>query len=143
VPYKGAQPAVTDLLGGNIQLGFVNISAVLPHIRIGKLKAYAVTSLARSGALPDLPTVDQAGLPGYEVTSWYGIAAPAGTPRGIIDTMHAAMRKVMSDPAMKKRLLDTQGAEVWLLSPEEFAAFMRKDHDRLVKLIRAAGLQPG
>jgi tripartite-type tricarboxylate transporter receptor subunit TctC len=143
VPYKGAQPAVIDLLGGAIQLGFVNISAVLPHIRSGKMKAYAVTSLQRSGALPELPTADEGGLSGYEVTSWYGLAAPIGTPRAVIDTLHAAIRKVMSDPAMKKRLLETQGAEPYLMSPEEFAAFLRKDHDRLVKLIRAAGLRPG
>ena len=143
VPYKGAQPAVIDLLGGNIQLGFVNISAVLPHIKAGKLKAYAVTSLTRSGALPELPTVDEAALPGYDVSSWYGLAAPAGTPRAAVDVLHSAMRKVMSDPAMTKRLLETQGAEAWLLSPEEFAAFLRKDYDRLIKLIRTAGLQPG
>jgi tripartite-type tricarboxylate transporter receptor subunit TctC len=141
VPYKGAQPAVIDLLAGQIQLGFVNISAVLPHVRSGKLKAIAITTLKRSGALPELATADEQGLRGYDTGSWYGLHAPAGTPRPIVDALHATMGRVMADPAMAKRLLDTQGAEVVVKSPQEFDGFIRAEHARVVPIMKAVSLK--
>jgi len=141
VPYKGAAPAVIDMLAGQIQLGFVNISAVLPHVRSGKLKAIAITTLKRSGALPDLPTVDEQGLKGYDTGSWYGLHAPAGTPRAVVDSVYETMRKVMADPGLGKRLLDTQGAEVVVKGPAEFDAFIRAEAARVVPIMKAVSLK--
>ncbi|HEX2566094.1 MAG TPA: tripartite tricarboxylate transporter substrate binding protein [Burkholderiales bacterium] len=141
VPYKGAAPAVVDLLSGQIQLGFVNISAVLPYVRSGKLKAIAVTTLKRSAALPDLPTVDEQGVKDYDTGSWYGLHAPAGTPPAVIDSLYATMRAVMAEPALGKRLLDTQGAEVVVKSPQEFDRFIRADAARTVPIMKAVSLK--
>jgi tripartite-type tricarboxylate transporter receptor subunit TctC len=141
VPYKGAAPAVVDLLSGQIQLGFVNISAVLPYVRSGKLKALAVTTLKRSAALPDLPTVDEQGVKDYDTGSWYGLHAPAGTPSAVIDSLYGTMRTVMADPVLGKRLLDTQGAEVVVKSPQEFDRFIRADAARTVPIMKAVSLK--
>jgi tripartite-type tricarboxylate transporter receptor subunit TctC len=141
VPYKGAAPAVIDMLAGQIQLGFVNISAVLPHVRSGKLKGIAITTIKRSGALPELATVDEQGLKGYDTGSWYGLHAPAGTPRPVVDAMYTIMRKVMADPAIGKRLLDTQGAEVVVKSPQEFDSYIRAEHARVVPIMKTVALK--
>ncbi|HEY6822566.1 MAG TPA: tripartite tricarboxylate transporter substrate binding protein [Burkholderiales bacterium] len=141
VPYKGAAPAVIDLLSGQIQLGFVNISAVLPYVRAGKLTAIAVTTLKRSAALPDLATVDEQGVKDYDTGSWYGLHAPAGTAPAIIESLHRTMRAVMADPSLAKRLLDTQGAEVVVKSPQEFDRFIRADAARTVPIMKAVSLK--
>jgi tripartite-type tricarboxylate transporter receptor subunit TctC len=141
VPYKGAAPAVIDLLSGQIQLGFVNISAVLPYVRAGKLTAIAVTTLKRSAALPEVATVDEQGVKDYDTGSWYGLHAPAGTPPAIIESLHKTMRAVMADPALAKRLLDTQGAEVVVKSPQEFDRFIRAEAARTVPIMKAVSLK--
>jgi tripartite-type tricarboxylate transporter receptor subunit TctC len=141
VPYKGAAPAVNDLLGGSVQVAFLNITAVLPHVRSGKLKALATTTPRRSGALPDLPSAEEQGLRGYDSGSWYGLHVPAATPRAAIEALSAGVKKAMADPALVKRLLDLQGAEAAVRGPEEFEAFIRADGARLLPLMRSVGLK--
>ena len=141
VPYKGAAPAVVDMMGGQIDMGFVNISAVLPHVKSGKLRAVAIATKKRSGAMPDLPTVNESGVPGYDSGSWYGLVGPVNLPRPIVNKLYQAMLKVTASPALKARLIEQQGAEVTMLGPDEFAAFMREEKTRLEQIVKAAGLK--
>ncbi|HEY9447619.1 MAG TPA: tripartite tricarboxylate transporter substrate binding protein [Burkholderiales bacterium] len=126
VPYKGAAPAVVDLIAGHVQLVLAGIPIVLPHLSLGKLKAIAVTGLERSLQLPNIPTVSESGLKGYDVNPWYGLLAPAGTPIEILSRLHAECRKALTSPAMKEHLL-RQGAEADGSAPAEFAGVIRAD----------------
>lgn len=126
VPYKGAAPAVVDLIAGHVQLVLAGIPIVLPHLSLGKLKAIAVTGLERSLQLPNIPTVSESGLKGYDVNPWYGLLAPAGTPLEILSRLHAECRKALTSPAMKEQLL-RQGAEADGSAPAEFAGVIRAD----------------
>src|SRR5207245_11409041 len=117
VPYKGIAPAMTDLMSGEVQLMFGTVVALVPHIQAGKLRALAVTSRKRSALLPDLPTLAESGLPDYEAGSWYGILAPAGTPREVIDRLHGAIVKALKQPDVAKRL-GAEGGEVVGRPPE-------------------------
>jgi tripartite-type tricarboxylate transporter receptor subunit TctC len=141
VPYKGGAPAAVDLLAGQVQLAFLNVSIVLRHVQAGKLNAIATTSLKRSSVLPDVPTAHELGMTGWDSGSWYGLHAPAGTPRAAIDAIYNATRKVMQDKALVTRLADTQGADAQARSPEEFAAFIRAEHESLVKLVKSLNLK--
>ena len=109
VPYRGSSPALTDLLGGHVDIYFSSLPPAVGITAEGKVRALAVTGLARSHVFPDLPTVDEAGLPGYEAVLHYGIAAPAGTPRPIIDKLNAALRKALDAPEIKAQLVNTGG----------------------------------
>ena len=140
VPYKGIAPALTDLLGGEVQLMFGTVVALVPHIQAGKLRALAVTGKKRSPLIPDVPTLRESGLPEYEAGSWYGIEAPAGTPRAIIDQLNAVIVKALKQPDVAKRLA-TDGAEVIGSTPEEFGAHIKADLERVGKIVRAAGIQ--
>jgi tripartite-type tricarboxylate transporter receptor subunit TctC len=140
VPYKGAAPAVTDLVGGHVQLMFNPMPPLLPHVKSGRLKALAVGSTQRSSALPDTPTVAEAGVPGYEYVTWYSIVAPAKTPRGIINKVNAALAAVLAMPDVAQRL-SGQGAEPRASSPEELARFIETDTKRLGGIIRSAGIK--
>jgi tripartite-type tricarboxylate transporter receptor subunit TctC len=135
VPYKGSGPAVLALLGGEAQLGFTNILAVLPHVNAGKLKAIAVTSGKRANAAPNIPTLAESGVPGYEATSWNGMFAPAKTPRAIIDKVHAEVVKALNSPDVRDRLV-AMGSDPVGSTPEQFQAFIRKEHARWGKVIR-------
>jgi tripartite-type tricarboxylate transporter receptor subunit TctC len=141
VYYKGTAPALTDLLAGHIPLMFVSNVSALPHVKSGKLKALAVTGRTRSPAAPEVPTVAESGLAGYEVYGWYGIAAPARTPRSVIDRLHAEVAQIARDPKMKARLAG-QGLDLVGNSPEEFDAFIRAEVGKWAEVLKRAGLKP-
>jgi tripartite-type tricarboxylate transporter receptor subunit TctC len=126
VPYKGGGPAMADLVAGRIQLMFETIPSSLPYIQSGQLRALAVTVEGRSGQLPDVPTVAEAGVAGFVSRGWLGVMAPAGTPQAIIDKMNAAVHKAVTDPAITKRLVDL-GLQIKLSTPAEFSAFIARE----------------
>jgi tripartite-type tricarboxylate transporter receptor subunit TctC len=138
VPYKGSAPAVAGLLGAEVQMMFDNLPSSMPHIKGGKFKALAVTSAKRSSALPNVPTVAEAGVPGYEATSWFGILAPAGTPKTIVAQLNAEVVKILAQPAIKARLLE-QGAEPAGGSPEDFAALIKREIPKWAKVVKDSG----
>jgi tripartite-type tricarboxylate transporter receptor subunit TctC len=140
VPYKGGTPAVIDLVGGHVQLMFNNLISVMALAKQGRLRALAITSTQRSKLLPELPTVAEAGVPGYESASWYGVLLPAGTPKPIVDTLSREMVKAIKSPDIAAKL-SGEGAQVIGSSPEEFAAYMRRDIERWRKLVPAIGLK--
>ncbi|MBV9189966.1 MAG: tripartite tricarboxylate transporter substrate binding protein [Betaproteobacteria bacterium] len=140
VPYKGIAAALTDLLGGEVQVLFGTVVALTPHIQAGKLRALAVTGKKRSALLPDVPTLRESGLPEYEAGSWYGIEAPTGTPRPIIDQLNALIVKALRQPDVAKRLA-AEGADVIGSTPEEFGAHIRAENERVGKIVRAAGIK--
>jgi tripartite-type tricarboxylate transporter receptor subunit TctC len=138
VPYKGSAPAVTDLLGGQIDVMFDNMPSAIQHVRAGKLRPLAVTTAKRSPELPDVPTVAEAGVPGYEATSWFGMFAPAGTPAPVVTKLNLALAKVLSDADVKKKLAE-QGAEPYAEKPEQFAEFIRKETAKWSQVVKASG----
>ncbi|HEU5178275.1 MAG TPA: tripartite tricarboxylate transporter substrate binding protein [Burkholderiales bacterium] len=140
IPYKGVNLAMQDVLSGNVHLVFIGIPAAAPHIKAGKLRALALVAAQRSAALPEVPTVAEAGLPDFEVTTWYGILAPAGTPRGIINRLNAELVKVMHAPELKEKLAAT-GTEPLTSTPDEFAAYIRKEIAKWGDVIRKAGVK--
>ena len=140
VPYKGVNLAMQDVLAGNVQLVFIGIPAAAPHIRAGKLRALAVVAPQRSSALPDVPTAAEAGLPGFEVTTWYGVLAPAGTPRAIVERLNTELGRIMLAPELQPRLAD-MATEPRSGTPEAFAAYLREETAKWGKVIRDAGLR--
>src|SRR6266446_2051652 len=140
VPYKGLSPALADLLSGRVQLMFSSVVAILPHIKAGKLRGLAVTGGKRSSSMPELPTLAESGLPGYEASSWYGVLAPAGTPREIIARLNAETVRALDRPEVKNNLL-AEGAEPIGGTPEQFAAHIKSEKERLGKLIRDAKIR--
>ena len=140
VPYKGIAPALTDLLGGEVQLLFGTVVALVPHIQSGRLRALAVTGKKRSALIPDVPTLRESGLPEYEAGSWYGIEAPAGTPRPIIEQLNALIVKALRQPDVAKRMA-TEGAEVIGSTPEEFGAHIKSELERVGRVVKAAGIK--
>jgi tripartite-type tricarboxylate transporter receptor subunit TctC len=140
VPYKGNAPAITDLLGGQTTMIFATMPTVLPQVKAGKLRALAVIGNARSAAAPELPTVAEAGLPGFDVINWIGLFAPAGTPPEIVAKWNAEVQKIMSTPEVQKRL-ETEGAKFVASSPQSFAAFQRAESEKWSKAIADAGIK--
>ena len=138
VPYKGAAPAIVDLLGGQIQMRFSSVVPVLPHVRAGKLRALGISSAKRYGPLPDIPTINEAGLPGFVVESWYGILAPAGTPRAIVAKLNTEIVRHLHSDDLKARMA-AEGAEVIGSSPEQLAKQMREDLARWAKPVKESG----
>ena len=136
VPYKGAAPAVTDLLGGQIQLMMVTPLLVEPHARAGKLRLIAAATRERIARLPDLPTVAESGVPGYDAGTWFALAGPAGIPREITQALYAAVKSVLHEPAFKEKYIDKQWFEVVANTPEDFAVFLGTEYERWEKLIR-------
>ncbi len=141
IPYKGVAPAKVALFGGETVLMYDPILTSLPHVKAGKIRALAVGAAQRTPLLPDLPTVAESGLPGYEATSWFGLVAPAATPREVIARLHAALVKGIGDKDVAQRL-SSQGMEPVLNTPEQFADTIRQDLPRWGKVVRAAGLKP-
>ncbi len=141
VPYKSAGPAINDLLGGQIPLMFGPSPAVMPMVQAGRLRPLAFTGLKRSAQLPDLPTVDELGIKGYEATGWYGIYGPRGTPRPIVDRLSAAVRELVQMPDTRKRFaalnLEPIGS-----TPEEFAEFLKHDLQKYAEIARKAKIEP-
>ena len=138
VPYKGSAPMLTDLLGGQVQVTFDNLPSSINHIKNGKLRALAVTTAKRSAAAPDVPTVAESGLPGFEATSWFALFAPAGTPRAIIDKLAAEAKRIYSLPDVQKRL-DTIGLDTILSTPEELAKFQADEIAKWQKVVKESG----
>jgi len=139
--YKGTAPAMTDLIAGHIPLMFISNISALPQVKSGKLKALAVTGAQRTALAPDLPTVAESGLAGFEVYGWYGFAAPARTPRAIVNRLHNEVAKIAQNPRMKARLA-AQGLELVGSSPEEFDAFIRAELAKWSAVLKAAGVKP-
>jgi tripartite-type tricarboxylate transporter receptor subunit TctC len=140
VPYKGTGPAIADLIGGQVQSAFGTMASVEPHIKAGKLRALAVATPKRSQAMPDVPTVAEAGLPGFDVSLWYSILAPAGTPRPIVARLSAEVEKALNAPDNRQRLAQ-QGFEVSYLNPDEMTQLMKRDLGRWEKSLKAIGLK--
>lgn len=138
VPYKGSAPAVNDLLGGQIAVMFDNLPSALQHIKAGKLRALAVTSAKRSPELPDVPTVAEAGVPGFEATSWFGMFAPAATPPAIVTQLNAVIVKALNDPDVMKRFRE-QGAEPHPETPAQFAAFIKSESEKWGQVVKSSG----
>lgn len=141
VPYKGAAPALQDLIAGQIEMTFDNIPAAIGHIRAGRIRPIAVTSATRSRHLPDVPTVAEAGLPGYEIVAWFGMTAPAGVRPEVIDRLHGAVIAALRDPEVRERL-DTLAFEPAGTTPAQFLDFVKAETDKLGRVIRAAGMKP-
>jgi tripartite-type tricarboxylate transporter receptor subunit TctC len=140
VPYKGTAPAVTDILAGNVSLMFNSMPSVLPQARAGRLRGLAVSSAKRSAAAPDIPTVAEAGVPGFDYVTWYGLFAPAGTPREIVSRLNAQVAKILAEPELAKRFAG-QGAEPLSNSPDQLAQYRRAEYERWRKLIATMKLK--
>jgi tripartite-type tricarboxylate transporter receptor subunit TctC len=141
VPYKGTGQAVTDLLGGQIDLMFAPAQSVITHVQAGKLRALAVTSAKRYGVIPDLPTVAEAGVPGYEAVGWFGLLAPAKTPAAIVKKLSADANKALAQPEVKQQMA-ILGAEPSGGTPAQFARFIRDDQAKWAKLMKERGITP-
>ena len=140
IPYKGVNLAMQDVLAGNVHLVFIGIPAAAPHIKAGKLRALAVVAPQRSSALPEVPTVAEAGLRDFEVTTWYGVLAPAGTPRPIVARLNSELVKVMHSAELKEKLAAT-GTDPLTSTPEEFAAYIKREIAKWGDVIRKAGVK--
>jgi tripartite-type tricarboxylate transporter receptor subunit TctC len=140
IPYKGSAPAVTDLIGGQVQVYFDNTPNVLPHIKAGKIRGLAVTSPKRFPMVPDLPTVAEAGVPGYEVTVWFGTVAPAGTPREAVARINTEINRILTLPEVRERF-NGGGIEIVGGAPETFGALLRKDVATWAKVVKEANIK--
>ena len=140
IPYKGSAPAVTDLIAGQVQVMFDNTPNVLPHVRAGKLKALGVSSKARSPLAPEVPSVDEAGVPGYDVSVWFGVLTVAGTPRDVVQRLNAEMVKILTSPEIKERFGRT-GVEVVAGTPEHFQKYVNAEVDRWARVVQSAGIK--
>ena len=140
VPYKGSQLVFTDLIGGRIAMQVANLPAYVDAIKSGKVRALGVTTARRNPQVPDIPTIAESGVPGYEVTVWYGICAPAGTPRTVIAKINADMVRALNMPDLRQRL-DQQGVDASPSSPAEFAAFIKTETIKWAKVVKDAGIQ--
>jgi tripartite-type tricarboxylate transporter receptor subunit TctC len=138
VPYKGTAPALVDLLSGRVACMSSEVLAVLPHVRAGKLRALGIATAARNQVAPEIPTVAEAGLPGFEVTSWYGVLAPTGTPRDITGRLSRDIAKSLNTPDMRQRFADL-GATAVGNTPDEFAAFIKREGAKWAKAIKISG----
>ncbi|MGH8649381.1 MAG: tripartite tricarboxylate transporter substrate-binding protein, partial [Burkholderiales bacterium] len=139
IPYQGGGPAVISLVSGETSMLFATIPSAIQHIQSGRLRGLAVSRAQRNPALPDVPTVAEAGVPGYEAIEWNGVMVPAGTPPAVIRRIHQALSKVLAAPAMKERIVSV-GAEVVGSSPEEFAAFIKSEFSAWARVIKETGI---
>jgi tripartite-type tricarboxylate transporter receptor subunit TctC len=140
VPHKGMSPALVDLMAGNVQILIVSLPSVAGQMKSGRLRAVGVTSAKRTSFMPNLPTISESGVPGYEASLWWGIFAPSKTPKPIIDRLNAEIHKAMASPEMKK-MFSEFGAEPAPMTPEAFTAFVRKEIDRWTKVVKAANIK--
>ena len=140
VPYKGNAMAMTDVMGGQIELLFDQMATAVPHVKAGRVRALAVTSAKRSPAMPDVPTVSESGLPGFETNAWFGIVGPRDMPKDVVDSINASLRKVLARPEVKKQLGD-QGLELTPSSPEEFRSTLKSEMTKWASVIKEAGVK--
>ena len=138
VPYKGAAPAMQDLLGGRIELMFDNLASALAQVKAGKVRALAVTTAQRSKLAPDLPTIAESGLPDFDISTWFGVFAPAGVPRDVVERLHAEFTRALAAPDVREKML-ALGAEPVGNRPEEFAAYIRREAEKYARVIKASG----
>ena len=138
VPYKGAAPAMNDLIGGQIQLMFDNLASSLGQVKAGRIRALAVTTAKRTPLAPDLPTIAESGLPGFDISTWFGIFVPAGTPRDVVAKLHAEFTAALAMPDVRERMLSL-GAEPVGNSPAQFADYIRAEADKYARVIKASG----
>ena len=141
VPYKGLGPALTDLMGGQVQLIISTMASALPQVKAGKLRPLAVTTAKRSPFFPEVPTMDEAGVRGYEFNTWYGMLVPAGTPRPIVERLNRETAKLLDSAAIKEQFA-TQGIEAAPTSPEQFGAYLRTEVEKWGKVVKASGATP-
>lgn len=140
IPYRGGGPMMTDILGGQIPMMFINQDVALQHVKAGKLRALAVSSLERNPLYPDVPTIAESGYPGFSALSWSGLSAPKGTPKAIVDKLEAAAVKAMQSPAIKARM-ESQGFVVPALGAADYTQFVQKEVDRWTRVINIAGIK--
>jgi tripartite-type tricarboxylate transporter receptor subunit TctC len=140
VPYKGAAPALVDVMSGQVQVVLLSAPGLVPHVRAGRLRALAVTNAKRSALLPDLPTIAESGLPGFEAEGWHGIFVPSGTPAAVVTALNAALLKALANEEVRKRLMQG-GAEPVGLPSAEFAAKFRAEVERWARVVKAAGIK--
>ncbi|MGZ5154146.1 MAG: tripartite tricarboxylate transporter substrate-binding protein, partial [Burkholderiales bacterium] len=138
VPYKGTGPAITELVGGQVQAMITGVVALMPHVKSGKLRALAVTSKTRVAALPDVPSMMESGVANFDVSSWFGVFLPAGTSKAIVMKMNDQIRKIVDTPEVRKRLIDL-GADPQTNTPEQFAAYVRSEKARWGKVVQDTG----
>ena len=138
VPYKGTGPALTDLLGGQINMMVSTFASALPHVKSGRMRALGVTTVKRSPAAPDVPTLIEGGVAGYDYSTWYGLLAPAGTPKPVIDMLNASNRKVLARDDIKQNL-ESQGVDPIVNTPAEFSAYMKSETEKWGKVVKATG----
>jgi tripartite-type tricarboxylate transporter receptor subunit TctC len=140
IPYKGSAPALNDLIAGQVSMMFDLVLTAAPHVRSGAVRGLAVTGAQRSSALPGLPTVAESGIPGYEVSAWFGIFAPAGVPQPVVQRLNAEFVKALQQPDLRQRLA-SQGAEPLTSTPAEFSAYLASEIDKWAKVVKAAGMK--
>ncbi|CAM3852632.1 Bug family tripartite tricarboxylate transporter substrate binding protein [Bordetella tumulicola] len=138
VPYRGSAPAMADLIGGQVQLSFDNMPSAWQHVQSGKLRALAVTTKERSGSAPNVPTMAESGFPEFDVSAWFGLVAPAGTPSDVIATLNTAVNQVLAMPAVRERF-DTMGAVAAPTTPEQFGDYIKSEVDMWGKVVKASG----
>ena len=141
VQYKGGGPALTDVIGGQVQMNLGSLVQMMPHVRSGKLKALGVSSARRVAALPDVPTIAEAGVPGFDVSTWWGILAPAGTPQPVLERLHKEITAILESPETRKRF-ELEGAEVAGMKPQGFAAFVTRETEKWTRVVKEAGIKP-
>ena len=141
VPYKGSSGARTDILGGQVQMMFDAITTMAPNVRAGKLRALATSGRARSSVLPEVPTLSEAGVPGYEAVIWLGVMAPVGTPRTIVEKLNTEIQRIVNAPETKAAW-EKQGAAAMSMTPEEFGRFIREDIEKWARIVKISGAKP-
>ncbi len=141
IPYRGSGPVTADLLGGQVTVGFPGIAGMLPHIKAGKLRALAVTSARRSPELPDLPTVAEAGVKGYDVTAWFGVTGPKDMPRDIVLRLHGELVRILKNPDVQKLLLNAGQEVAWQESPELFGDMLKVESAKWARMVKESGAQ--
>jgi tripartite-type tricarboxylate transporter receptor subunit TctC len=141
IPYRGGAQAITDVIGGQLALVAVNALEVLPHVKSGKLKVLAVLSSKRSGIFPDVPTIAESGFAGFEASVWYGLVAPAATPKAIVDRLHAEVQKALQTPEVRERMASV-GGEVVPGNAEQFRALIHSERIRYERVVREASIKP-
>ena len=141
VQYKGGGPALTDTIGGQVHFNLGSLVQMVPHVRSGKLKALGVSSEKRVSAMPEVPTIAEAGVPGYEVSNWWGILAPAGTPQRVLDRLYKEITAILESPDTRKRF-ELEGAEIARMKPAEFAAFVTQETEKWTRVVKEAGIKP-
>jgi len=141
IPYKGDTPALTDLLAGRVDMYFATVAGGIQHYKSGKLRVLGVSAKKRAAVLPEIPTLDEAGVPGYEIASWFGIMAPAGTPREIVNGMHAQVVKAVAQPDLREKYVG-MGSDPTTNSPQEFHALIKESVAKFQRIVKSAGIKP-